>query len=101
MLHTVASLGVRGAQTSSPGIFAAITEHCRFVYVHTLGNPSTSTVTAHRLAAGSPCRVKNVELLGSNETISFRQTANGLELNLPETLPTKWALAFRITLAGK
>jgi len=44
-------------------------------------------------------KVTNVELIGSNAKLEWRQTDNALEITLPSTAPGKYAHAFRITTA--
>jgi alpha-L-fucosidase len=68
------------------------------LYAITLGQPSGTTVIAS-LAAGNPLearRVQRVRLLGHRGTITFRQTANGLVVDVPDTLPTRHASVFKI-----
>jgi len=44
-------------------------------------------------------KVTNVELIGSNAKLQWRQTDNALEISLPSTVPGRYAHAFRITTA--
>jgi len=43
-------------------------------------------------------RVREVALLGSSETISWKLTSRGLEIQPPSSRPCRYAYAFRITL---
>ncbi|MFD1950783.1 alpha-L-fucosidase [Sphingomonas arantia] len=66
-----------------------------------LGEPS-GTLTIATLAARNrhePRPIRHVALLGHAGLIDFRQTAQGLMIAVPPTLPTRHASAFRISYA--
>lgn len=45
--------------------------------------------------------IKNVELVGSNQKIEWKQTADELNITLPGEIPCKYALAFKIEVDNK
>ena len=69
------------------------------IYATALGTPSGSVVI-HALASDSPL-VKgdptSVTLLGAADPVKWSRTAEGLIIQLPETLPCKSAISFRIS----
>jgi len=72
------------------------------VYAIELGWPSSPSTTIHAFASGKTAgaeRVESVTLLGRDSTVSFRQEADGLHLQLPERAEGKFAYAFRIVVA--
>jgi alpha-L-fucosidase len=68
----------------------------KYVYVMTLGQPSGSSVVAKRFAKGQPFKIKSISLLGSDKKLHCEQTAEGLIMHLPSSLPTHGALAFKL-----
>lgn len=56
------------------------------------------TAIIKSLAGGSGYKVGSVELLGKAVELEWRQTAEGLEVCLPDKLPTDYAHALRIKL---
>jgi alpha-L-fucosidase len=46
-------------------------------------------------------KIQNVQLLGSNEKIDWKQTDKGLKLSFPETKPCEFAYSFKITFDKK
>ncbi|WOI53019.1 alpha-L-fucosidase [Parvularcula sp. LCG005] len=72
------------------------------LYALTLAQPQ-GRVSIPSLARTSPHEsrvVKKVRLLGSDASLTFRQTDNALEIDLPSTLPTLFASAFEITFSN-
>ena len=71
------------------------------VYAFVLGWPS-GEVVIESLGLGSPGapgKVHAIELLGSSETIRFRQGSEALRLQCPAKPPCEYACAFKIRLA--
>jgi alpha-L-fucosidase len=61
--------------------------------------PDSGKVIIKSLRQGSPHRaveINEVSLLGSDTTIDWTRTANGLEISLPKKKPCDHAYAFRI-----
>ena len=46
-------------------------------------------------------KIEAVSLLGSNEIVQWKQTPTALEIKLPSSLPSKYAVAFKIQLDDK
>jgi len=46
-------------------------------------------------------KILNVQLIGSNEKISWQQTSEGLKLSFPQTKPCDFAYSFKITFDKK
>jgi alpha-L-fucosidase len=72
------------------------------LYAIALGLPANGQITIRSLAGDSsnyPNRIGKVELLGSAAELKWTRTAQGLEIRLPDTLPCKYALSFRIRSA--
>jgi alpha-L-fucosidase len=68
------------------------------LYVFVMGLPDKSLVVPS-LAPGGKLTVgniQNVELLGYGGKLTWRQDETGLSVQLPETKPCKFALAFRV-----
>jgi alpha-L-fucosidase len=62
------------------------------------GKPAKAVIKA--LATGSPFVTGDrlqVQLLGTKGKLSFQRTQQGLEISLPASAPTKYAVAFKIT----
>ncbi|WP_334005091.1 alpha-L-fucosidase [Sphingomonas aerolata] len=71
------------------------------LFAITLGEPA-GTVAIAALALGNPNEpraVRAVRLLGHRGPIRFRQTGQALVIDVPATLPTRHASAFRIDFA--
>jgi alpha-L-fucosidase len=69
------------------------------LYAIALGSP-TNSVSIHSLGKSANLlgrSVGNVELLGSPETIQWRQTADALVISQPKTKPNDFAVVFKIT----
>jgi alpha-L-fucosidase len=72
------------------------------LYAIALGLPADGKITIRSLAGDSsnyPNQIGKVELLGSAAELKWMQTGQGLEIHLPDTLPCKYALSFRIRSA--
>lgn len=68
------------------------------LYVFVMGTPEKQ-VTVPDLASGktpSVGKIANVELLGHDGKLTWNQNDSGLRIELPQTLPCKHALAFRV-----
>jgi len=70
------------------------------LYAIALGWPGDgATLTIKALAEGkSPRRIGSIKLLGHDAEITFKRTAEGLTITLPETAPCKHAVALKIAL---
>jgi alpha-L-fucosidase len=86
-----------------------ISEDVRFttksgtLYAIALGWPENGELVIHSVARAMPGEqaVQSVELLGSDQKLTFRQTLEGLGIHLPENAPGKYAYAFRIRFAAE
>jgi alpha-L-fucosidase len=68
------------------------------LYVTTLGIPDADiTVKSLSRQKGNP-RIKSIELLGSSEKLSWKQSKDGLLIKKPNTSPNNIALAYKIKL---
>ena len=75
------------------------TTHNGALYAIALGWPASGELLIRTLASGLPYLtgpVCSVKLLGSSDTISFRQQADGLHIKLPNQPPDEPAFTFRI-----
>jgi len=58
-----------------------------------------SQITIKSLGAGSknvPGGIQSVSMLGSSEKVAWKQTDDGLEINLPETMSAKYVVGFKM-----
>lgn len=78
------------------------TTRAKALYAITLGQPkrSLAITSLGRTSAHERRRIKGVELLGVKSPLTFRQTDAALVIDLPATLPTRHASAFKITFQG-
>jgi alpha-L-fucosidase len=73
-----------------------------FLYAIALGWPADGELKIRILSQGTPYLprpVTRVELLGSHEKLGWKQTAAGLELDLPNDKPNDMAYVFKISIA--
>jgi len=73
-----------------------------FLYAIALGWPADGELTIRTLSAGTAYLSKpitGVQLLGSQESLQWKQTASGLQIDLPHDKPNDMAYAFKITIA--
>jgi len=72
------------------------------LYAITLGEPrqSVAITSLGRSAGNAASAVKHVHMLGVARPLAFRQTDAALVIDLPGSLPTRHASAFKITLRG-
>jgi alpha-L-fucosidase len=68
------------------------------LYVFVMGLPEKSLVVPPLALGGKLTvgKIQNVELLGYGGKLTWRQDQAGLSIQLPETKPCKFALAFRV-----
>ncbi len=67
------------------------------LYALFLAWPSGRSVTIHTLASGAPsAAVHRVHLLGSKDALHWKQTADGLQVELPAAPPCEYAYALKI-----
>jgi alpha-L-fucosidase len=74
-----------------------------FLYAIALGWPADGELKIRILRAGTPYLLKpitGVQLLGSQENLSWKQTAEGLTLELPQKKPNDMAYVFKISSAA-
>lgn len=74
-----------------------------FLYAIALGWPADGKLTIRILSAGTPYLprpITQVQLLGSQESLVWKQTADGLELTLPHDKPNDMAYVFKISTAA-
>jgi alpha-L-fucosidase len=75
------------------------------LYAFMLGWPKAGKAVIKCLATDSPLlngnTIAGVELIGSEETLNWKQTGEGLQVRLPERVATPYAVAFRICGAIK
>ena len=69
------------------------------LYAITLGEPagSVAVTSLGRQAGHAPRAVKRVRMLGVSRPLAFRQTDKALVIDLPASLPTRHASAFKIS----
>ena len=69
------------------------------LYAIELGWPRDGEVLIHSLASGiaGEENVGSVELLGSDSTLSFHQSHEGLQIKVPANAPGKYAYVYRIS----
>lgn len=65
------------------------------VYAMALGWPTEGKLTVRALAEGKKA-IKRVRLLGHRGTLDWKQTAQGLEVTLPDKAPCHYAIALKI-----
>lgn len=72
------------------------------LYAVTLGEPKQSVVVTSlgRKAGHEARRIKRVQLLGVSKALTFQQTDAALVIDLPSSLPSRHASAFKITFQG-
>jgi len=71
------------------------------IYATALGWPQQAvTLRSFGDAAANRTKIERVELLGSPENVQFRQTAEGLRIELPDRKPASaYAVAFKLSVA--
>ncbi|MGC1186141.1 MAG: alpha-L-fucosidase [Candidatus Acidiferrales bacterium] len=74
-----------------------------FLYAIALGWPADGKLTIRILSAGTaylPRPITRIELLGSRQTLAWKQTPQGLEIALPQEKPNDMAYVFKISIAA-
>jgi alpha-L-fucosidase len=74
------------------------------LYVIGMACPTDGKATIHALGTaheGSSIPVGNIQLLGSNEKISFTQTPEALDVTLPSSAGCKYAYTLKLTRANQ
>ena len=69
------------------------------IYGIALGWPSDGKMVIRSLAEGAekhPGRIRKVELLGAKAELKWMRKTDGLEIQVPDTPPCKYAFSFRI-----
>jgi alpha-L-fucosidase len=72
------------------------------LYVISLACPADGTATVHALGLTGEARgkvIREVDLLGSSQKVSWLQTTDALNIRLPEDADCKYAFALRIKFA--
>jgi len=62
--------------------------------------PTAAALTIRSLAGMKADQVQNVQLLGADAALRFRQEQTGLTISLPESMPGDIAYAFKISGRG-
>jgi len=75
------------------------------LYAFVIGRPKSGRVTIKALRRGNVERqgrgIRSVSLLGSKAAIDWKQSAAGLTISFPKTLPCKVAYGFKIKVNGQ
>jgi alpha-L-fucosidase len=71
-----------------------------YLYAMELAWPVDNIVHIHSLKSGDGATVKGVQMLGSNESVHWRQDDTGLTFQLNATPEKSYAYAFKIALEG-
>ena len=69
------------------------------LYAIALGWPNDGKIVIKSLAENSanyPRQIQKVELIGSKSEVNWKRRAQGLEIQVPDTPPCKYAFSFRI-----
>ena len=69
------------------------------LYAIALGWPNDGKIVIKSLAENSanyPRQIRKVELIGSNSEVNWKRGAQGLEIQVPDTPPCKYAFSIRI-----
>jgi alpha-L-fucosidase len=78
------------------------TQNGKHVYAIAMAWPRDGRAVIHALGAAHESkglRIANVELLGSDSKIDWRQSEDALEIRVPPSAPGKYAYVFRVTTA--
>jgi alpha-L-fucosidase len=70
----------------------------KFLYATTLGAPETKTTIRSLGKSKKHGIIKKIEVLGSNEKISWKQTDDSLVVEKPKVIPNNIAVVFKIQL---
>jgi len=77
----------------------------RSLYAFVIGVPASGRVTIKTLRKGNVEKdgrgIRAVSMLGSDAKIDWKQTAEGLTITFPKTLPCKVAYGFKIQVNGR
>jgi len=77
----------------------------RSLYAFVIGLPDSGRVTIKTLRKGNVEKngrgIRSVSMLGSTAKIDWKQTAEGLTITFPKTLPCKVAYGFKIQVNGR
>jgi alpha-L-fucosidase len=69
------------------------------IYAIQMAPPTNRKALIHSMGTSSMSKkVKSVNILGSGESVSFSQTAQGLSVDLPPISPRAFAICLRITI---
>ncbi len=75
------------------------------LYAFVIGKPASGRVTVKSLRKGNVEKhgkgIRSVSLLGSKASIDWKQTAAGLTIRFPKTLPCEVAYGFKIKVNGR
>jgi alpha-L-fucosidase len=72
------------------------TQKGNIIYATVLGIP-TDKISIKSLGNAKKMKIKNIEVLGSKEKISWKQHAGALVIEKPKTVPNEIAVVFKIT----
>ena len=68
------------------------------LYATVMGSPTTDIIIKSLVKGGAQTKLKNIEVLGSEEKIQWKQKADSIEIKKPKIIPNKIALVFKIQL---
>lgn len=83
----------RAEGETAGGIYVRFTQKDSALYATLLGQPKTPTIT---LRAVSPRSGSQIFLLGNDKPLVWSQQGSDIKINLPATLPGKYAYVFRM-----
>ncbi len=90
------NLGPGQARTPYTGQDIRFTTKDGAIYAYLMAWPADGKVTIHSLASAAG-KIDNVTLLGDKDKLDWKQTGDGLVVNLPATKPCDFAYGLKIT----
>jgi alpha-L-fucosidase len=68
------------------------------IYATVLGDPVDDVVIKSLGKNSMPTKIKKIEMLGSNEKLSWKQSAESLVIQKPTSVPNEIAVVFKIQM---
>lgn len=68
------------------------------LYATVLGVPAENITIKSLAKKSGNAKIKKIEILGSKDKLSWKQTTDSLEIEKPNTFPNEIAIVFKITL---
>jgi len=96
VLMSAGNLGPEQARTPYTARDIRFTTKHGAVYAYLMAWPTDGKVIIHSLAAAAG-PISGVRLLGAKGNLPWKQTADGLEIDLPSAPPGKFAFGFKVT----